>query len=123
MNSVISRLMREAPEQHDPREVEPAGGVSLTRREVAGCVAVVALALAFFCYNRGLPLTIRSAFYPIFGKATWGWPGHIIDILAVFATLFGLATSLGIGANQAAGGMKYLFGISDSNGVKVLQPS
>jgi len=82
--------------------------------------AVVALALSFFCYNRGLPLTIRSAFYPIFGKATWGWPGHIIDILAVFATLFGLATSLGIGANQAAGGMKYLFGIPDTNGVKVL---
>jgi len=82
--------------------------------------AVVALALAFFCYNRGLPLTIRSAFYPIFGKATWGWPGHIIDILAVFATLFGLATSLGIGANQAAGGMKYLFGLDDSNGVKVI---
>ena len=81
--------------------------------------AVVGLSLAFFAYNRGLPLTIRSAFYPIFGKAVWGWPGHIIDILAVFATLFGLATSLGIGANQAAGGLKYLFGFSDSDGMKV----
>jgi len=82
--------------------------------------AVVALALAFFSYNRGLPLTIRSAFYPIFGKAVWGWPGHIIDTLAVFATMFGLATSLGFGANQAAGGMKYLFGIEDTNMVKVI---
>lgn len=82
--------------------------------------AVVALALAFFSYNRGLPLTIRSAFYPIFGKSTWGWPGHIVDTLAVFATLFGLATSLGIGANQAAGGLKYLFGLPDSNLTKVL---
>ncbi|MHA1190093.1 MAG: BCCT family transporter, partial [Alphaproteobacteria bacterium] len=57
--------------------------------------AVVALALAFFTYNRGLPLTIRSAFYPILGERVWGWWGHIIDTLAVFATLFGLATSLG----------------------------
>ncbi len=82
--------------------------------------AVVALSLAFFSYNRGLPLTIRSAFYPIFGKSVWGWPGHIIDTLAVFATLFGLATSLGIGANQAAGGLKYLFGFPDTNIMKVL---
>ena len=63
--------------------------------------AVVGLSLAFFCYNRGLPLTIRSAFHPLLGDAVWGWPGHIIDTLAVFATLFGLATSLGFGAEQA----------------------
>ena len=72
--------------------------------------AVVALALALFAYNKGLPLTIRSAFYPIFGERVWGWTGHIIDILAVFATLFGLATSLGIGAEQAAAGLTFLFG-------------
>lgn len=60
--------------------------------------AVVALSLAIFSYNKGLPLTVRSIFYPILGERIWGWPGHIIDILAVFATLFGLATSLGIGA-------------------------
>ncbi|MDZ7926782.1 MAG: BCCT family transporter, partial [Agrobacterium sp.] len=52
--------------------------------------AIVALALALFSYNKGLPLTLRSIFYPIFGERVWGWPGHIIDILAVFATLFGL---------------------------------
>ncbi len=73
--------------------------------------AVVALALALFSYNKGLPLTLRSAFYPIFGDRVWGWPGHIIDILAVFATIFGLATSLGIGAQQAAAGLDYLFGL------------
>ena len=55
--------------------------------------AVVALALAFFSYNRGLPLTVRSAFFPLLGERIWGWPGHVIDVLAVFATLFGLATS------------------------------
>ena len=68
--------------------------------------AVVALSLAFFSYNWGLPLTMRSAFYPIFKERVWGWPGHIIDILAVFATLFGLATSLGFGAEQAIAGLQ-----------------
>ncbi|WP_372614924.1 BCCT family transporter [Aquicoccus sp.] len=73
--------------------------------------AVVALALALFTYNKGLPLTIRSAFYPIFGERVWGWTGHVIDTLAVFATLFGLATSLGLGAQQANAGLEYVYGI------------
>lgn len=73
--------------------------------------AVVALSLAFFSFNKGLPLTIRSAFYPLLGERVWGWPGHIIDTLAVLATIFGLATSLGLGAKQAAGGLHYLFDI------------
>ncbi|SDE67044.1 BCCT family transporter [Ruegeria marina] len=76
---------------------------------------VVALALALFSYNKGLPLTLRSAFYPIFGEKVWGWPGHIVDILAIFATIFGLATSLGIGAKQAAAGLDYLFGFGSAN--------
>ena len=82
--------------------------------------AVVALALAFFCYNRGLPLTIRSAFHPIFGDAVWGWFGHVIDTLAVFATLFGLATSLGFGAEQASAGLNYLFDIPVTDVTKVV---
>ncbi|MEQ8823254.1 MAG: BCCT family transporter [Filomicrobium sp.] len=82
--------------------------------------AVVGLSLAFFSYNRGLPLTIRSVFYPIFGEAVWGWLGHVIDILAVFATLFGLATSLGFGAEQALAGMNYLFGIEATDFNKVM---
>lgn len=73
--------------------------------------AVVALALALFTYNKGLPLTIRSAFYPILGDRVWGWPGHLIDVIAVFATLFGLATSLGLGATQANAGLNELFGV------------
>ena len=77
--------------------------------------AVVALALALFSYNKGLPLTMRSIFYPIFGDRVWGWTGHIIDTLAVFATLFGLATSLGLGASQANAGLEYLFGIPANN--------
>ncbi|WP_321365051.1 BCCT family transporter [uncultured Celeribacter sp.] len=82
--------------------------------------AIVALSLALFSYNKGLPLTIRSAFYPIFGERVWGWPGHIIDILAVFATLFGLATSLGLGAAQANSGFNKLFGMPISDTSQVL---
>ncbi|WP_435237086.1 BCCT family transporter [Psychromonas sp. PT13] len=75
---------------------------------------VVALSLAFFSFNKGLPLSIRSIFYPILGDRTWGWPGHVVDILAVLATLFGLATSLGLGAQQAASGFHHVFGIDAS---------
>lgn len=82
--------------------------------------AVVALALALFSFNKGLPLTLRSCFYPIFGERIWGWPGHVIDILAILATIFGLATSLGIGAQQVAAGLNFLFGLPTSNPMLVL---
>ncbi len=82
--------------------------------------AIVGLSLALFSFNKGLPLSIRSIFYPILGERVWGWPGHIIDILAVFATLFGLATSLGVGAEQAAAGIEHLFGIQSTNVSKVV---
>lgn len=75
---------------------------------------VVALSLAFFAYNKGLPLTIRSAFYPLLGEKVWGSIGHVIDILAVIATIFGLATSLGFGAQQASSGLNFLFGIPNT---------
>ncbi|MEH0715224.1 BCCT family transporter [Vibrio owensii] len=73
--------------------------------------ALLALGLAIFSFNKGLPLTMRSIFYPLFGERVWGWTGHIIDILAVVATVFGLATSLGYGASQAATGLNFLFGV------------
>ncbi|MGM0561435.1 MAG: BCCT family transporter [Pseudomonadota bacterium] len=82
--------------------------------------AIVALALALFSFNKGLPLTIRSMFYPIFGDKVWGWPGHIIDILAVFATLFGLSTSLGLGATQATAGLNFVFGLPDGITAQVI---
>ncbi|WP_339805245.1 BCCT family transporter [uncultured Marinobacter sp.] len=82
--------------------------------------AVLALGLGLFAFNKGLPLTMRSVFYPILGERVWGWPGHVIDILAVFATLFGLATSLGLGASQAAAGLNYLFGFSEGTTTQVL---
>jgi len=82
--------------------------------------AAVGLSLAIFCYNLGLPLTLRSAFYPLLGERVWGWWGHMIDTLAVFATLFGLTTSLGLGAQQVAAGLYEVFGIEPTSTVVVL---
>lgn len=82
--------------------------------------AIMALALALFTYNKGLPFSIRSCFYLILGERVWGWSGHIIDILAVFATLFGLATSLGLGAQQANAGFNFAFGLEISTNVQVI---
>ncbi len=73
--------------------------------------AVVALSLAIFSYNKGLPLTMRSVFYPIFGERVWGWTGHIIDILAVFATLFGLGHIIGYWRATSNAGLNALFGL------------
>jgi BCCT family betaine/carnitine transporter len=81
--------------------------------------AVVGLSLAFFCFNRRMPLTLRSAFYPLIGKAAWGPVGHFVDIVAVLATLFGLAVSLGLGAEQIAGGLHYLFDTPTGNPTKI----
>jgi choline/glycine/proline betaine transport protein len=76
-----------------------------------GIYALVGLSLSFFAYNRGLPLTIRSVFYPILKEKIYGFWGNAIDVFSVLATLFGLATSLGLGVKQVASGFNYLFGI------------
>ncbi|RBI66505.1 BCCT family transporter [Vreelandella sulfidaeris] len=81
---------------------------------------VMALGLSIFTYNKGLPFSIRSAFFPILGERVWGWWGHAIDILAVFSTLFGLATSLGLGAQQANAGMNFVFGLEVSTTTQVI---
>ncbi len=80
---------------------------------------LVALALAFFAYNKDMPLTIRSAFYPLLGDWVWGRVGDLIDIFAVLATLFGLATSLGLGVKQAGGGLHYLLDIPNSINLQI----
>jgi choline/glycine/proline betaine transport protein len=82
--------------------------------------ALVSLGLAFFAYNRGLPLTFRSVFYPVLGKRIYGPWGNAIDILTVLATLFGLATSLGFGVQQVSAGFNFLFGWPDNTGFQVL---
>jgi BCCT family betaine/carnitine transporter len=76
---------------------------------------VTGLALAVFTFNFNMPLSMRSAFYPVFGKAVWGRTGDILEILAVLATIFGLATSLGLGAQQAMAGIAYLYDVTSSS--------
>ncbi|RJS92939.1 BCCT family transporter [Salinisphaera sp. Q1T1-3] len=74
---------------------------------------VLGLSLGYFAYRRNLPLKPASAFYPFIGDRIYGPIGHLIDILAVFGTLFGLATSIGLGASQIAAGLGQLFDFSD----------
>ena len=82
--------------------------------------SLVGLSLAYFTYSRGLPLSIRSVFYPFLGDRIHGYIGDIIDIFAVLATLFGLATSLGFGVEQIAAGLNYVFGIDGGDTTQVL---
>ena len=72
---------------------------------------IVGLALAYFGFRRKLPLTFRSALYPLIGDRIYGPIGHGVDLLAVFGTVFGVATSLGLGVQQMSAGLNHLFGI------------
>jgi choline/glycine/proline betaine transport protein len=72
---------------------------------------VVGLCLAYFGFRKKLPLTMRSALYPLIGDRIYGPIGHAVDLLAVFGTVFGVATSLGLGVSQMAAGLNVLFGI------------
>ncbi len=85
-----------------------------------GIYALVGMALAFFSFNRKMPLAIRSVFYPIFGDRIHGPLGNVIDVLATIATVFGLATSLGFGVKQVNSGLNYLFDVTISPQVQVV---
>jgi len=99
---------------HTPEAAQAAMGVTYFHWGLHpwAIYSIVALGLAFFSYNRGLPLTIRSIFYPILGNRIYGFWGNLIDVLSVLATLMGLATSLGLGVKQVNAGLNYLFNIS-----------
>lgn len=81
---------------------------------------VTGLALAYFSFRHGLPLTIRSALYPILGERIYGPIGHAVDIFAVIGTMFGVATSLGLGVMQVNAGLNYLFDTGVSTGVQIV---
>ncbi|WP_406667085.1 BCCT family transporter [Gallaecimonas sp. GXIMD1310] len=82
--------------------------------------AVVALSLAYFSFRHGLPLTIRSALYPLLGERIHGPIGHAVDIFAVLGTMFGVATSLGFGVMQVNAGLHYLFSVPTDLTTQVL---
>ncbi|MFP5072572.1 BCCT family transporter [Pseudonocardia nantongensis] len=81
---------------------------------------VLGLALGYFAFRKGLPLRPASALYPLIGNRINSWPGYLVDVLAVFGTLFGLATSLGIGGQQVGAGLEALFGIENTTGLQVI---
>lgn len=82
--------------------------------------AIVALILAFFSYRHGLPLTLRSALYPIIGDRIYGPIGHAVDVFAVIGTVLGVATSLGYGVLQVNAGLNHLFGLPINETVQVI---
>ena len=81
---------------------------------------IVALSLAYFHYRRGLPLAIRSTLYPLIGKKIYGPWGHTVDTLAVFGTMFGVVTTLGLGVLQINSGLDSLFGIPNTITVQII---
>ncbi|ODA35415.1 choline transporter [Veronia pacifica] len=81
--------------------------------------AICGMSLAYFAYRKGLPLSVRSGLYPVFGDRIYGPLGHAADLLAVFGTVFGIATSLGLGAQQMNAGLEYLFGIPISTQTQI----
>lgn len=81
---------------------------------------MVALSLAYFHYRRGLPLAIRSTLYPLIGKKIYGPMGHTVDTLAVFGTMFGVVTTLGLGVLQINSGLESLFGIPNNITVQII---
>jgi choline/glycine/proline betaine transport protein len=81
---------------------------------------VMGLCIAYFAYRKGLPLALRSCLHPILGERIHGTAGHVVDIIAVFGTLFGLATSLGLGAMQVSAGMAHLFGTPHTTNFQIV---
>ena len=81
---------------------------------------IIGLCLAYFGFRKKLPLTMRSALYPVIGDKIYGPVGHGVDLLAVFGTVFGVATSLGLGVNQMATGLNVLFGIDPGIGTQII---
>jgi len=108
------------------------GGDALAARQAMGITffhwglhawavyAIVALILAYFSFRQGLPLTLRSALYPMLGDRIYGPIGHAVDIFAIIGTVFGVATSLGLGVSQINTGLNYLFNIPVSTQVQVI---
>ena len=80
---------------------------------------LVGLTVAFFAYNRGLPMSLRSVFYPLIGNRIYGWSGHVIDFISTIATLFGLATTMGIGIQYVSAGLDHLFGLNNTVALQI----
>src|SRR5699024_4209977 len=81
---------------------------------------LLGMALGYFAFRKGLPLRPAAALYPLIGNRIYQWPGAVVDVLAVFGTLFGLGTSLGLGGQQVGAGLETLFGITNGPTLQVI---
>ena len=114
-----------APPVGDPNTVEAAKeAMKLTffhwGLHAWAIYAMVALILAFFAYRHGLPLTLRSALYPLIGERIYGPIGHAVDVFAIISTVLGIATSLGYGVLQINSGFNYLFDLPIGTNTQVI---
>ena len=98
------------PTLPDNRLAQEAINITLYHWGLHGWVVytIVGLILALMAHREGLPLTMKSCFYPLIGSKIFGWPGDLVDILSVIATLFGVCTSLGLGTMQINEGLHLL---------------
>lgn len=113
-----------APPHAEPRSLQAARDAMMVTFfhwgvHAWGVYVVVALSLAYFHFRKGLPLSLRSSLYPLIGDRLHGRIGDAVDLLSVFATLFGLATSLGLGAMQVNAGLQHLLGVPMGTGVQM----
>ncbi|WP_042221469.1 glycine betaine uptake BCCT transporter [Oceanobacillus manasiensis] len=108
-----------APPEADPESVEAAKNalrysVFHWGLHTWAIYTIIALSIAYFKFKRGAPGLISATFEPLLGVRTKGWVGKTIDVIAVFATVFGVATSLGLGASQISGGISFVSGIENN---------
>ncbi|KPJ93942.1 MAG: choline transporter [Gammaproteobacteria bacterium SG8_15] len=113
------------PHGAEPRTVEAAEDAMKTTflhwgLHAWGIYSLVGLALAYFSFNRRQPFSIRAVFQPLLGDRVHGGWGHAIDIMATVATLFGVATSLGLGVSQINAGLQHLFAIPENTAVQIV---
>ncbi|CDO05004.1 Glycine betaine transporter OpuD [Oceanobacillus picturae] len=114
-----------SPPEADPESVEAAKNalrysVFHWGLHTWAIYTVIALSIAYFKFKRGAPGLISATFQPLLGARTKGWIGKTIDIIAVFATIFGVATSLGLGASQISGGLSFVSGIENNFNTQII---
>lgn len=114
-----------APPSADPKTIEAARQAMIITFFHWGLngwaiYVIVAIILGYFSFRHGLPLTLRSALYPLIGDKVYGPIGHAVDIFAVIGTVLGVATTLGLGAKQINAGLNHLYGVPLNIGMQTL---
>lgn len=114
-----------APPNAEPESIEAAQNalrfsVFHWGLQTWGVYTVIAMGIAYFKFKREVPGAISSTFQPLLGEKTKGWMGSVIDIIAVFATIFGIATSIGLGASQIGGGLSFVFNMENTFGLQFI---